>query len=186
MNCIHLIFYFSWSLWIPVSLLNGLPWLNKVTYFFTSLLLTSYWLAYKQLSWKVLLFSRNLIGQLCLGGSSYCRLQVVPIFSQGLEERAKCEHVWKSPQVRKERRAGEREKWGSTDKAQAFDPSWPTDFGVRRSCLLLNQLSASNGIPSPIELSLLLSLGNCGGYLLQVKENPDTNFLWSCFAWRTL
>ena len=69
---------------------------------------------------------------------------------------------------------GER-KWGSTDKTQAFDPSRPTDFGVWSSYLLSNQLSASNGIPSLIELSLLLSSVNCGGYLLQVKENPYTN-----------
>ena len=27
-----ILFYFSRPLWIPASLLNGLPWLNKVTY----------------------------------------------------------------------------------------------------------------------------------------------------------
>ena len=72
---------------------------------------------------------------------------------------------------------GEREKWGTTDKAQAFHPSWPTDFGVWSSYPLPDQLSPSNGIPSLIELSLLLSSTNCGEYLLQAKENPDTNFL---------
>ena len=82
-------------------------------------------------------------------------------------------------------RGREREKWGTTDKPQAFDPSRPTDFGVWSLYPLPNQLSASNGIPSFIELSLLLSSANCRGYLLQAKENPDTNFLHGCFAWRT-
>ena len=81
-------------------------------------------------------------------------------------------------------RGGEREKWGTTDKAQAFDPSRPTDFGVWSSYPLPNQLSPSNGIPSLVELSLLLSSTNCGGYLLQAKENPDANFLHGCFAWQ--
>ena len=61
--------------------------------------------------------------------------------------------------------SGEREKWGTTDKAQAFDPSRPTDFGVWSLYPLPNQLSSSNGIPSLIELSLLLSSVNCRGYL---------------------
>ena len=64
----------------------------------------------------------------------------------------------------KRRHAAGREKNEGTDKAQAFDPSRPTDF-------VLTQLRASNGIRSLIELSS----GNCRGYLLQVKENPDTN-----------
>ena len=53
------------------------------------------------------------------------RLRVVPHFSSGIVERA-----WKSLHARKARRGGEREKWGTTDKAQPFDPSRPTDFGV--------------------------------------------------------
>ena len=111
------------------------------------------------------------------------RLRVVPHFSSGIEERAKHELAWKSPHTRKARRGGEREKLGTT--AKAFDPSQPTNFGVWSSYPLPNQLSASNGIPSLIELSLLLSSVNCGGYLLQAKENPDTNILHSCFGWRT-
>ena len=94
-----------------------------------------------------------------------------PHFSSRIVERAKCEHAWKSPHVWKARRGREREKWGTTDKAQAFDPSWSTDFGVWSSYPLSNQLSTSNGIPSVIELSLLLSSVTCGGYLLQVWEN---------------
>ena len=113
------------------------------------------------------------------------RLRVVPHFSSGIVERAKRERTWKSPHARKASHGGEREKWGTTDKAQAFDPSRLTDFGVWNSYPLPNQLSASNGIPSLIELSLLLSSVNCGGCLLQAKENPDTNFLHGCFAWRT-
>ena len=58
----------------------------------------------------------------------------------------------------------------TTDKAQAFEPSRPTDFGVWSSYPLPNQLSASNGIPSLIELSLLLPSVNYGGYLLQKKK----------------
>ena len=61
------------------------------------------------------------------------------------------------PTQEKVTRGGEREKWGATDKAQAFDPSRPTDFGVWSAYLLPNQLSTSNGIPSLIEWSLLLS-----------------------------
>ena len=78
-----------------------------------------------------------------------------------------------------------REKWETTDKAQAFDLSWLTDFGVWSLYSLSNKLSASNGIPSVIQLLLLLSSVNCRGYLLQVKENPDTDFLHGCFARRT-
>ena len=73
------------------------------------------------------------------------------------------------PTREKATRGGEREKWGTTDKAQAFDPSRSTDFGVWSVHPLPNQLSASNGIPSLIKLSLLLSSVNCGGYLLQAK-----------------
>ena len=65
--------------------------------------------------------------------------------------------------ARKARRGGEREKWGTTDKAQAFDPSRPTDFGVWSSYPLPNQLSASNRIPSLIDLSLLLPSIKCRG-----------------------
>ena len=36
-------------------------------------------------------------------------------------ERAKRERAWKSPLAMKARRDGERKKWGTTDKAQAFD-----------------------------------------------------------------
>ena len=77
--------------------------------------------------------------------------------------------------LREKRRhtAGEREKWGTTDKAQAFDPSRPTDFGVWSLYPLPNQLSSSNGIPSLIELSLLLSLVNYRGYLLQAKKKKQ-------------
>ena len=96
------------------------------------------------------------------------RLRVVSHFSLGIVERVKCECAWVS-----------------TDKAQAFDSSRPTDFGVWSSYPLPNQWSTSNGIPSLTELSLLLSSVNCGGYLLQAKENPDTNFLCGCFTWIT-
>ena len=77
--------------------------------------------------------------------------------------------------LREKRRhtAGEREKWGTTDKAQAFDPSRPTDFGVWSLYPLPNQLSSSEGIPSLIELSLLLSLVNYRGYLLQAKKKKQ-------------
>ena len=95
------------------------------------------------------------------------RLRVVPHFSSGIAERAKRERAWKSHNARKVRRGGEGEKWGTAD--QAFDPSRPTDFGVWSLNPLPNQLSASNGIPSLIKLSLLLSSVNCGGYLLQAK-----------------
>jgi len=35
-----------------------------------------------------------------------------------------------TPHEKGETRRGEREKWGTTDKAQVFDPSRPNDFGV--------------------------------------------------------
>ena len=92
----------------------------------------------------------------------------------------------KSPHARKARRGGESEKWGTTDKAQVFYLSRPTDFGVWSSYRLSNQLSASNGVPCLIELLLPLSSVNCRGYLSQMKENPDTNFLRGCFSWRIL
>ena len=111
----------------------------------------------------------------------YRRLRVAPHFSSGIVERAKHKRAWKSPHARKARRGGEREKWKTTDKVQAFNPTRPTDFGVWSSYPLPNQLSASNGIPSLIELSSV----NWGGYLLWVKENPDTNFLHGCFVWST-
>ena len=54
-----------------------------------------------------------------------------PHFSSGISvERAKRLRAWKSPHARNAQRGGEREKRGTTDKAQAFDPSRPTDFGV--------------------------------------------------------
>ena len=58
------------------------------------------------------------------------RLRVVSRFPSGIVEPAKRECAWKSPHVRKARRGAEREKLGTTDKAQAFDPSRPNDFGV--------------------------------------------------------
>ena len=39
---------------------------------------TSFWLAYHQLSWNVLLFSCNPVGQLCLSGPSYSSRTVIP------------------------------------------------------------------------------------------------------------
>ena len=70
-------------------------------------------------------------------------------------------------------RGGERQKWGTTDKAQAFDPSQPTDFGVWSS------------YPLPIQWDsfrhwavIALVIGKLWGYLLQAKEN-------GCFVWRT-
>ena len=64
------------------------------------------------------------------------RLWVVPHLPSGIVEQAKFEHPWKSPHMRKARSSGEREKWGTADKAQAFDPSKPTDFGVWSSYYL--------------------------------------------------
>ena len=89
-----------------------------------------------------------------------CQLKTTssPHFPSGIVERAKREGTWKSPNARKARRGGEREKWGTTDKTLTFGPSLPTDFGALSLYPLPNQLSASNGIPSLIELSLLLSL----------------------------
>ena len=91
--------------------------------------------------------------------------------------------------ARKARRDAEREKWGTPDKAQACDRSrfkadrfWSVKFVLPFKSI--KQLSASNGFPSLIELSLLSSLVDCEGCLLQVKENPDTNFVLGCFAWR--
>ena len=106
------------------------------------------------------------------------RLRVVPHFSSGIVGRAKRERAWKSPHARKgDTRRGER-KMRDYRQSPSFWPLWrPTDFGVWSSYHGLNQLSASNGIPSLIELSLPLSSVKCRGYLLQVKENPDTNFL---------
>ena len=55
----------------------------------------------------------------------------------------KCEHPWKLSLARKTRCGREREKWGTTDKVQALDPSWPTDFGVWSLYRLSNQLSVT-------------------------------------------
>ena len=88
---------------------------------------------------------------------SSTRLREVPHFSSGIVERAKREHAWKSPHARKgETRWGKR-KMRDYRQSPSFDTSRLTDFGVWSSYPLPNQLSASNGIPSLIELSLLLS-----------------------------
>ena len=71
-------------------------------------------------------------------------LRVVPRFPSGIVERAKRECAWKSPHVRKARRGGEREKLGTTGKAQAFDPSRPNDFGVWSSYPLSNDRSVDS------------------------------------------
>ena len=91
-------------------------------------------------------------------GTTQLRLRVVPHFSSGIVERAKRERAWKSPTREKATRGGEREKWGTTDKAQAFDPSRPTDFGVWSSYPLPNQLSTS--ILSPRRVSPFLAWGD--------------------------
>ena len=72
------------------------------------------------------------------------RLRVVPRFPSGIVERAKRECAWKSPHVRKARRGAEREKLGTTDKAQAFDPSRPHDFWVWSSYPLSNDRSVDS------------------------------------------
>ena len=51
------------------------------------------------------------------GRTNICRLRVVPYFASGIVERAKRERTWKSLNARKARRGGEREIWGTTDKA---------------------------------------------------------------------
>ena len=51
------------------------------------------------------------------GRTYLCRLRVFPHFPSGIVERAKGERTWKSPNARKATRRGEREKWGTTDKA---------------------------------------------------------------------
>ena len=45
--------------------------------------------------------------------TNLCRLRVFPHFPSGIVERAKGQRTWKSPATRR----GEREKWGTTDKA---------------------------------------------------------------------
>ena len=80
------------------------------------------------------------------------------------------------------KRGGEREKWGTIDKAQAFDPSRPNDFGVWSSFPLPNQLSTSNGIHSLIELSLLFSSVNGGGIFIASKRKPQETNLEECIA----
>jgi len=57
-------------------------------------------------------------------------MSTVPQFPSGIVEWAKRKRVWKyiaSPHMRKARCSREREKWGTTDKAHAFDSSRPTD-----------------------------------------------------------
>ena len=56
------------------------------------------------------------------------RLRVVPRFPSWIVDRVKRECAWKSPHARKAKRGEEREKWGTKDKAQAFDPSRPNDI----------------------------------------------------------
>ena len=51
------------------------------------------------------------------GRTNICRLRVVPYFPSGIVERAKRERTRKSPNAKKGWRRGEREKWGTTDKA---------------------------------------------------------------------
>ena len=52
---------------VEKRLLSIFTFLLRETYCF----FTSCWFAHNKLSWNVLLFSRNPIGQLCLGGPSY-------------------------------------------------------------------------------------------------------------------
>ena len=78
------------------------------------------------------------------------------------------------PTREKATRGREREKWGSLQtkpKLLTLHGQLILECEVR-IYPLPNQLSTSNGIPSLIELSLLLSSVNCWGYLLQAKENP--------------
>ena len=56
------------------------------------------------------------------------------------------------------------------------------DFGVWSSFPLPNQLSASNGIHSLIELSLLFSAVNCGGIFIASKRKPQETNLEECVA----
>ena len=77
---------------------------------------------------------------------------------------------------------GETRRGGEQMRDYRQNPSfWPftgTDFGEWISYRLSIQLSASNGIPSLIELSLLWSSVNCGIFIAN-------NFLRGCFARRT-
>ena len=111
------------------------------------------------------------------------RLRVVPHFSLGTVEQVKRECTWKSPHARKA--VGREKNEGVQTKPKLLTlHGWPI-LACEVRIPLPNQLSTSNGIPSLTELSLLLSSVNCGGYLLQAKENPDTNFLYGNFAWIT-
>ena len=56
------------------------------------------------------------------------------------------------------------------------------DFGVWSSFPLPNQLSASNGIHSLIELSLLFSAVNCGGIFIASERKPQETNLEECVA----
>ena len=117
---------------------------------------------------------------------SYCisRLRVVPIFPQGsgllrdIVEWAKLECAWKSPHARKARRLrGEREKnegLQTKPKLLTFQGRMILECEVRIT-FRINSAHPMRFLPS-----------NCREYLLQVKENPDTNFLRGCFAWRDL
>ena len=51
------------------------------------------------------------------GRTNLCTLRVVSHFPSGIVERTKRERTWESPNARQARRGGEREIWGTTDKA---------------------------------------------------------------------
>ena len=98
------------------------------------------------------------------------RLRVVPHFSSGIVERAKRERTWKSPHARKASHGGEREKWGTTDKAQAFDPSRLTDFGVWSSYPIPNQRIQWDSFPPWAVIALVI--GKLRGIFIVSKRTP--------------
>ena len=102
------------------------------------------------------------------GRTNLCRLRVVPHFPSGIVERAKRKRTWKSPNAKKARRRGEREKWGTTDKAflsprRASPFSRGVIFSRARASLALLSLRENEGLLVVYNFCSSTVTGTCCG-----------------------
>ena len=182
-DCIHLratkIIY-SLSKDIHFAEDRNLPLWNPIIQFYIKRLLT---ISFNIFSYTFIYPLRGLIVNSRVN-YNFSRLWVVPHFSWGIVERVKREHAWKSPQARK----GDTWWWKMRDYRQSpsyrpFMADWFWSVKFISPSISIKRIQWDS---FPHWAVIALVIGNCRGYLLQAKENPDTSFLHSCFAWRTL
>ena len=120
-----------------------------------------------------------------------CRLRLVPHFPSGIVERTKRVCAWKSSNARKARRGGERDKSGTTDKAQSlmfFSPRSISPF-LRGVIFTRGRVSLPLSYTWGKQRMLVVyDSGNSGGSVQHATWNKysvsDQN-IWFSIPWTT-